>query len=88
MQNESDGKKKGRSMGLKMRHVGDEERDAGLKPGRYKGKAGGLKTRRYEGANEGWTQRADEERRNKGRPASFGLQTQRMIAWIQITVKL
>jgi len=31
-----------------MRHGGDEERDAGLKPGLDKGKGGGLKTRRYE----------------------------------------
>jgi hypothetical protein len=69
-------------------HGGDEERDAGLKPGHYKGKGGGLKTRRYEGAAGRWKQRRDEEKRSKGRRASFGLQTRGMIAWFVITVKL
>jgi hypothetical protein len=43
------------SVSLKKRHCEDEERDARLKPGLYKGKDGGLKTRRYEGGEESRT---------------------------------
>jgi hypothetical protein len=59
-------------MVLEMRHCGDEERGAGLKLGLHQGKCGGLKTRRYEGADESWTQRRGEEKRGKGMRASFG----------------